>query len=247
MRLYHVSLLKNGLTEVFYPRIPKFKSENENNTIGRICLSDSVENAFKGACLFDDFSECLSEYYDWSSIPFVVYVFDTDCVEEGNILTPDYLYKHDFVRDAIHTNEYWIVNQEIKPIDKFFIRIDSYSYVHRFNLDFNSYLKCILSCKDPELTATSTFKIPCVDQYSIISKKIEVLKGAIFDIDNSCELDLEALREAINDTILGEAKVRILWGNILEILFDNYEGIIRSDVRNIINSHYKKRDFKEAS
>lgn len=129
-KFYHVSLsLTEGLEKVFSPRIPSedIRMKGEESTIPRICVCDSIEGCltavpFGGANLPEIFVGDINTH----SCPIRVFVFDEKDILDGNLITPEELYKKDWVRDAYYSREYWIVNQDIKPVDTFVISVTDY-------------------------------------------------------------------------------------------------------------------------
>ena len=129
-KFYHLSLsLTEGLNKVCSPRVPNdaVRMKGEEGTIPRICVCDSIEGCltavpFGGANLADYFVGDNHPH----SCPIRVFVFDEKDILEGNLITPDELYEKDWVRDAFYSNEHWIVNQDIKPVDTFVISVVDY-------------------------------------------------------------------------------------------------------------------------
>lgn len=102
MILYHVSTtMRNPQKRLFYPAIPKSAGENENQTIKRICFSDTIRSCVQA-------TGYLIKQWDY----LIVYRIDTKDIPDKYILTPDDLVKNDYVPDAKFTHEYWIT----KPI-----------------------------------------------------------------------------------------------------------------------------------
>lgn len=101
MQLFHVSLDLSNKTKLFEPRIPNHMYIGENNTIKRICFSNSVENCMKAIHLplFK------------SGTKFIAYttLFDYN---DKYLIHPDELYNKNYVKDAKANCEYWY----LKPI-----------------------------------------------------------------------------------------------------------------------------------
>lgn len=106
MKLYHVStnMAHDG---VFTPGIPHYRMSDEDATIPRICVSDSVDGCLSAMPKRDnDFGELVYE----NSGFFKVFVFDTDelSLTANDVVTSEHLYQNDLVEDAEHTGEHWI-------------------------------------------------------------------------------------------------------------------------------------------
>jgi len=114
--LYHISLKFWRKIEMFSPRIPKgcLNGVNENNTIPRICLSDSVENcltaaSWGGSNLIND-----PPYKENELIAIArIYKFDCRKIKRKNLLLPCQIKK--YVPDSLISHEHWVINQNISP------------------------------------------------------------------------------------------------------------------------------------
>lgn len=97
-KFYHVSYGHNELIKKFVPRIPDVYSDKESTTIPRICLADTIDH-----CL-----SAMSDkpYTTYDNKPITIYSID---LEERELVHPDYLYSHDWVRDALYTREHWLL------------------------------------------------------------------------------------------------------------------------------------------
>ena len=94
MKLYHVNLEVGNIIKEFDPKIPliRLRDGSENFSIPRICLSASLNGCLSavywgGASFEDIFIDCDL------SVPIRVYEFDTDDIDDNNLVTPEYLYK----------------------------------------------------------------------------------------------------------------------------------------------------------
>lgn len=114
-KVYHLSFseVKNNL---FIPRIPDIRLSGENDDILRICFSETIEGcisampngvgAIKGLLDLRETEIAFNGAY--------LYEIDLRDIKQENILTPDELQNKRLVPDAIHTGEYWIINQKVK-------------------------------------------------------------------------------------------------------------------------------------
>lgn len=101
-KLYHIStdIHHNG---VFTPRIPKDRFDFENDTIPRICVSDSIEGCLSAL-------PRIFEVEDGNRMYLQVVEIDVDVLKipREAILTPMQLYRRGYLDDALITNEHWI-------------------------------------------------------------------------------------------------------------------------------------------
>lgn len=113
----HVSFEKLYDTELnFYPRIPKNRLENENNTIKRICVSTSISGAFNA--IYQTINAALDLNFHGPFLkPIYVYGIKKSEVTAKDIYDNNYLYKNHLVPDVLITDEYWI----LKPIKMEFL------------------------------------------------------------------------------------------------------------------------------
>lgn len=143
MIFYHLStnLFHNNK---FYPRIPRSRSNGEDDNIERISVSTTI-----GGCLsaipngdsdLGSFLMELIEYrqngIDFYNIPkeeiphFKLYKINTDKynhITEKNIIKPKILYKKDYVIDAYWTEEHWITKKlVVKDEDISYIKIKNW-------------------------------------------------------------------------------------------------------------------------
>lgn len=120
MRFYHISLDTLFPVKVFTPYIPDFPMSTEDIKTPRICVSTNIEGCLSavpwgGRVLEDEFTDLDFEDKDGnpierSGVYIRVYEFEYD----GPLKDSKYLYEHDLVRDALATNEYWLL-EECKP------------------------------------------------------------------------------------------------------------------------------------
>lgn len=134
MILYHLTadLNHNGK---FFKRIPDkdilhreilynekenmFEHWIENDSIPRICVSTSVEGCASampyGGMRFKDLVETQSRI-------FKLFKIDTDKLKLNNYVWDwEYIYRKDYVRDSLHTDEYWILKDFTIPKEDTFI------------------------------------------------------------------------------------------------------------------------------
>lgn len=128
MKLYNVCLPEDLNVSIFTPRIPDYRARNEDNIIPRICLSSSLSGCVSavvwGGANFDNMIIDLG--LETKSYPIKVYEFNSSDIEDGNLVHPEELYEKDLVRDAIVNQEYWVVNQDLKPKKVYYISIKDF-------------------------------------------------------------------------------------------------------------------------
>lgn len=124
--LYHVSLTK---IEKFELLIPRERSEIENSSIKRICFSRTLEGAFsampRNFQVLDGYLN-LKEEFNINPI-FYIYMIDEKDLDRKDIIKSNTLKKKMNVLDAMHTNEVWILTDDIKVSCKV-IEIEDFSF-----------------------------------------------------------------------------------------------------------------------
>lgn len=124
MILYHATM-DLDIIEEFTPRIPSDRFEGEEDSTPRICVSSSIEGCltaapFGGSKLHENL------YLPSNSNRLVrIYEFNTESIEENNIIKPEHLYQNDIVRDAEITGEHWIT-VPIKPSKTYLIKLTKF-------------------------------------------------------------------------------------------------------------------------
>ena len=159
--LYHISLNIGKKIKEFKPKVPRGKCVivNENVTIPRICLSNSLEGCLTGVPwggynLITDSPLNSDQIITFARI----YEFDETKIEEQNILFPHEVQK--YVLDAEISGEHWVVNQTIVPEKSYVIVVKNFD-IDCVNLKSNNKTYRIYVIKNPE--------------YKILSKEIEDL------------------------------------------------------------------------
>lgn len=120
---YHVStdLNHNG---VFTPRIPQTRhGDSENETIPRVCVGETIEDCLtaipNGGGNLEDFNDDIGGF-------FKIFKIDTEKlnIREKDIISNEFLFQEDLVRDADITNEYWILTDfKVDAKDSFLIKL----------------------------------------------------------------------------------------------------------------------------
>ena len=101
MELFHISINIQEKIKLFTPRIPERIYDGENNTIERICFSDTVMNCMK--------SIYVPLFKTGSKIMIYKKSFD---LYDKNLINPEEIYNKGYVKDAKANHEYWY----LKPI-----------------------------------------------------------------------------------------------------------------------------------
>lgn len=97
MTLYNVSFNIENKARIFYPIIPDTYGKGENNTIKRVCLSDSVENCIQAMSSANRNLRVGAK--------FILRSVESSAIK--NIIKPEELVSRNYVIDAIENHEYW--------------------------------------------------------------------------------------------------------------------------------------------
>lgn len=125
--LYYVDRSYEDIIEEFVPKIPSATMDGENHSIPRICLCPTIEDCINAASWGHS-----NLIYRKPNEVFRVYMFDEKDIKKENYMNSNELWEQGLVPDAYITNEIWVINQKLKPIDVYYIRIGEYfdtSYV----------------------------------------------------------------------------------------------------------------------
>lgn len=144
--LYHLSTDLNNHINEFKPRVPKRENrmKGENNYIPRICVAKSIE-------------DCLSAMPEGgyalgkSDKPNIIRVYEfneADVIKE-NLIAPSNLYFEELVLDAWVTGEYWIVEQNIKPVRIYDIELKEIQVTDAPFVHPEQFKKAYLKTEDP--------------------------------------------------------------------------------------------------
>lgn len=141
MLLYFITqdLNHNGF---LYPRVPHAIRHDENQIINRVNLSSSI-----GGCLsaIPGGGMHIFELFEKNERFFKVFKIDTDKygINPNNILKPKELYQKNFVRDAILTEEHWLLEPiQVLEEDMQYVFLESYTefdydlYTYQFEQDY---------------------------------------------------------------------------------------------------------------
>lgn len=118
MILYHVSYdVFQAERYVFKPRVPESRADRENDSIKRICFTDSIENCLRSI------SSDLQFMNEYNLIR--VYKFEVSDQDE-NLMHWEELYRNNYAYDAALTHEYWYLNEVV--LESKIYCIKDYSY-----------------------------------------------------------------------------------------------------------------------
>lgn len=149
MKLYRVEKINENIKEEFSPMIPKnvLSGGIEDSTIPRICVSNTIEGCL-GSVTWGGYN--IETYLEDNKNTIRVYEFKLSDINKNNLITPEYLYEKDLVRDAVIHDEYWIINQKIIPSKVYNLKINSISIFGRevFSYDENEKIKNDISYMD---------------------------------------------------------------------------------------------------
>jgi len=118
---YHLSLVP---VDEFIPGVPTYRRPEEDGTMKRICLSDSIENCLSAVSWFGSSSAPEDIMTEVGSKIIFVYEFE---IEENLLKTPEEVYIIGNVCDAILNQEYWYIGEEnLIPKNAYSISIIDY-------------------------------------------------------------------------------------------------------------------------
>lgn len=128
IKLYHISYdLSEPLEKTFIPKIPGNPEFGEDESICRICLSDSIEGCINAAedKLWDKQKNNITTIIVWEK------QFD---LSDEKLKSWEYLYENNLVSDAALTHEYWYLDQLNMKGSFYEILNVSEAYLNRTNL-----------------------------------------------------------------------------------------------------------------
>ena len=248
MKLYNVNLEVGNIIKKFEPKIPliRLRDGSEDSLVPRICLSSSLNGCLSavywGGASFEDI------VIDYGiSVPIRVYEFDTDDIENNNLITPEYLYKSDKVRDAMINQEYWVINQTLKPRKTYVIKINNYKegceddisyedleYCNNNDEDIEDYINGVFitiqaayeAVKDEDILYTDTIKISKKD----LTKKEPNQYLSVFFNNLIDSFVPEVVREPDEYPIFSE------YNNNIAIKFSKPYGFLRKELFDYIKN-----------
>lgn len=177
--LYHISTDTTKVIKLFYPRIPKSnkRMKEENDYIPRICLGKSI-------------NDCLSAIPDGGyhfqsseeSKILRIYEFNTEQIEENNLIPASSLYFSDWVQDAWVTGECWVVNQKLIPSKVYDIQLKNVQISDAPYISSKTFRDAVIEGSGPneildklEELATETVARVINSEYDLI----QISKGAV--------------------------------------------------------------------
>jgi hypothetical protein len=136
---YHVSTDVHH-SGVFEPRIPECRhKDQEDSTTPRISVAPTIEDCFtaipNGGSHLEELNMEQRGYY-------LVFRIDTEKlgISEEHIISSDFLFQNDLVRDAEITNEHWITTPFVVPEeDRFMIKLISWEEVAHDVIPYKIY------------------------------------------------------------------------------------------------------------
>lgn len=153
IKLYHVSFdLTEPLHKEFIPRIPGNSMKEEDETIPRICLSDSIQGCIRSICGYPkDDSGCAC-----------IIVWEHEFQEDNALCSWRYLYENNLVPDAAVTHEYWYTNKI--TLDGTIYKISNIEYrtLYSFRSTYKEEILDILSAYVDDLTVFENIDPCCI-------------------------------------------------------------------------------------
>ena len=113
--LYHVSIEE---VEKFELRVPESRMKGENDNIGRICFSTSIEGALSAIPHNSEvLSGLLNLEYERKHVFAIlnIYTLDESKLSLEQYYDTSYLMENNLVPDANLTNEVWVLTEDIVP------------------------------------------------------------------------------------------------------------------------------------
>lgn len=216
MKMYHVSLDIFNNIEKFSPKIPDKIAKNENNTIPRVCISDSIVNCLNGLLYYENYFRKISmdsetNYFlleEGCERILKVYEFEID---EKELVFPNYIFKNNLVSDALENNEYWSL-KELEPIHSYCIKINGFPETKEGTLCKDNYRYEILKSIDYSLINDKDISREAKLYFNVISSDVlenfnsdENLLFNITNIDDNCvEISIDkypVLRNTLKDIL----------------------------------------------
>lgn len=254
MKLYHVCLPEESEGDLFYPRVPENRAVGEVSGNPRICLSDNISGCVSavpwGGLQFDEMM--INIPHSTESYPIKVYEFDSEDIEEGNLIHPSTLYKESLVPDAEINQEYWVINQNLKPRNSYFITItefieeseDDISYEDRLEMDRLDSLNESYDCED---YINGCFSKIIVDEYRVLNQNeviiddtfvipISLLKPNDLDEDELKEIietacnDLLVRENCVESVIIEDKEITIYTYNVCSLVLNNLIKNINNEI-----------------
>lgn len=239
MVLYRMELLEGEAIKEFVPCIPKSILYGEDEETKRICLSNSLDGCLTsapwGGVQFEDLS---------INTIFRVYEFDTNDIQEGNLIYPEELYRKDLVVDAEITGEHWVVNQSLKPTKVYYIKIDSYHEEGECLLSYEDSLKADDEDFDVEdniqgsIVSISILKSQIIEEEELLfgSELIIDLTSLLKEREDSCQLEefLDVLEEFVS--VDNEIENSYFTNGELHVYLEKAEGLwVKEYIKTISN------------
>lgn len=126
MKLYNVSFNLNNLSDSMIPMIPDSAGDDENKTIPRVCLCDTIEHCMQAIASCNRNLE--------KGAYFILREVEINLSDKA-LVKPDYLKQTGYVPDALENNEYWYLKPLKAKVTK--------HVVISFNYEFELAYSCI--------------------------------------------------------------------------------------------------------
>lgn len=208
MRYYHISLEVDNQIEEFAPKLPSAIYKEEDASIPRICLSESIEGCLSGFpaggrklegvvaehhSLFEDLNPNLNEgdtFMDYSLL-FRVYEFEKSDIQEGNLIETEDLLLNGYVMDADSSEEVWVINQNLKPVKTYLVLLTEYT----------EGAGDVFSQEYYHLTEDQAADIDISDYIIGMTTKIEGIEFEVYDSleEIPYQLDLDKWKEILEE------------------------------------------------
>lgn len=179
-KLYHVTLDLDH-PGVFEARVPKSRMKSEDNTIPRICVSDTVEGCLTSTPFGSHYlDESLMENSDLIKI----FVIDTEKLGllSSDILSPSELYQDGKVDDAMLTNEHWILrNITVPEEDHMVVTVTGFDDTD-WKYRFSHSEKAVLDKLDIDWSDYDAVDEACFEHFGTESQSVCIIKDVSFEV-----------------------------------------------------------------
>lgn len=241
MKLYFVTqnLEHDGLLTL---RVPEAIRHDEEKTIKRIGVSSTLEGCFSA---IPDGGMHMYKRFERNERFFKVFEIETEKynLQKKDILEPEVLYKKEYVRDAMLTNEHWILKDiQVKQEDMSVIYLGEYEerdedlYTYKFENEYLSSEKeehemlsteelWELYLEENGLDEDFEIEIKCVlEDLEIINLNLEAGEEITF------ELFHDVFTEVLMDALRNRKEIESVENDICGMSFKTKEAIDISEI-----------------
>lgn len=121
--LYNITFNLGGERTTLLPQVPISAADDEEKTIERVCLSDSIEGCLKAIGPSDRLLHLMAEM--------VVRRVDISKLDKELLCNYSYLFDNGYVMDALWTHEYWYLGPV--EVERSIVTVMNYRYERCIN------------------------------------------------------------------------------------------------------------------